>query len=140
MQEPDPRVKIQVEQEMEENLTTPGTEKPEEFPEFSWNWFDSELLRGPGLSFPVTVNIKIGPRFGLLVMAAVKSFREAYGSAFIDPEEDLTSSIGNNVCMAEENDVIELNEHDMALELTYIDGATRLLVLHLQVENIPTSH
>lgn len=135
-----PKIKLLMEEEMTETLTTPAKEVTTEFPGFSWDWFDPELLRGTGLSFPITINIKIGPKFGLMVMAAIKSFRKAYASAFEDPDMDLTSSIGDSVTMAEKNEIIMLGENDMALEITYIDGATRLIVLTLRESITPTSH
>lgn len=102
-------------------------------PSFDWSTLPVELFRGPGLSFPIGMNLLVSPAFNATVLNATTSFvRDYTGHPLLDAEEDsfpilLTTSIVNRA----DNKTIKLNSNTLVFQMNFICGSERLVVFTL---------
>ena len=57
-----------------------------EDPEYDWEDIDIELFRGPGLSYPISIQVMLSPSFTLEAMSAAKGFGRYFQGSIIDTD------------------------------------------------------
>lgn len=99
-----------------------------ELPKFNWSAVSPESFRGPGLSFPISVELVMAPTFNVKVLGAAQSFLRYFEGSILDPEDDgFEVNLANTVKYGDT--LHTLHEADLCLKMTFICGYTRMLIL-----------
>lgn len=103
-----------------------------EIPRFNWHNIDTEIFRGAGLSFPVSIEIIMAPNYDMSVFYACQDFLKDLAVKWVDDVfNDTTIFVREYVAM--KNDTIKLSSSELAMRLTYIDGSKDGLLFQLKV-------
>ena len=107
-----------------------------QLPTFDWSKIDIESFRGPGLSFPLEIELVVAPSFGERVIGAMASFRKYYGGyQLLDPEEDgFQTRIESSIWNTANNRKEALETNDLAIRMRFICDYQRVVIIALGTE------
>ena len=101
-----------------------------QLPVFDWSSVDPESFRGPGLSFPTSIELIVAPSFNERVMGAMASFRTYYGNRFLlDPEGDGFQTQIRNHITSHLGKIEHLGESDLAIRMKFICNYRRVVII-----------
>ena len=111
-------------------------------PRFDWGKIDPETYRGPSLSFPIKVELVMGPAFDEKVIDASRDFSRYYaGSELLDAESDGFNPQIQTTMEDDDGDTVELEANDLGIRLHYICGGTKVIILSInKLEDLETRH